>query len=65
MHKSVLLEECITGLNIKPDGIYVNGFLLRGNIDTCFKESNSYINKKIRPHEKNQLRSWAQHCTQS
>lgn len=24
-HKSVLLEECITGLNIKPDGIYVDG----------------------------------------
>lgn len=24
-HKSVLLQECITGLNIKPDGIYVDG----------------------------------------
>ena len=24
-HKSVLLEECIEGLNIKPDGIYVDG----------------------------------------
>ena len=24
-HKSVLLEECINGLNIKPDGIYVDG----------------------------------------
>ena len=26
-HKSVLLEECIEGLNIKPDGIYVDGTL--------------------------------------
>lgn len=26
-HKSVLLEECINGLNIKPDGIYVDGTL--------------------------------------
>lgn len=24
-HKSVLLQECINGLNIKPDGIYVDG----------------------------------------
>lgn len=24
-HKSVLLQECIDGLNIKPDGIYVDG----------------------------------------
>lgn len=26
-HKSVLLEECIEGLDIKPDGIYVDGTL--------------------------------------
>lgn len=26
-HKSVLLEECIEGLNINPDGIYVDGTL--------------------------------------
>ena len=26
-HKSVMLEECINGLNIKPDGIYVDGTL--------------------------------------
>lgn len=26
-HKSVLLEECIENLNIKPDGIYVDGTL--------------------------------------
>ena len=26
-HKSVLLEETIDGLNIKPDGIYVDGTL--------------------------------------
>ena len=24
-HKSVLLDETIEGLNIKPDGIYING----------------------------------------
>ena len=24
-HRSVLLDECIDGLNIKPDGIYVDG----------------------------------------
>ena len=24
-HKPVLLEECISGLNIKPDGIYIDG----------------------------------------
>ena len=26
-HVSVLLEECIDGLNIRPDGIYVDGTL--------------------------------------
>ena len=26
-HKSVLLDETINGLNIKPDGIYVDGTL--------------------------------------
>ena len=26
-HKSVLLEDTIEGLNIKPDGIYVDGTL--------------------------------------
>ncbi len=26
-HKSVLLEECLQGLNIRPDGIYVDGTL--------------------------------------
>ena len=26
-HVSVLLEECIQGLNIKPDGTYVDGTL--------------------------------------
>ena len=26
-HKSVLLDECIEGLNINPDGIYVDGTL--------------------------------------
>ena len=28
-HKSVLLDECIEALNIKPDGIYVDGTLGR------------------------------------
>ena len=26
-HKSVLLNECIDGLNIKSDGVYVDGTL--------------------------------------
>ena len=26
-HRSVLLDECIEGLNIKPNGIYVDGTL--------------------------------------
>ena len=26
-HQSVLLEETITGLRVKPDGIYVDGTL--------------------------------------
>ena len=26
-HKSVLLHECMENLNIKPDGIYVDGTL--------------------------------------
>ena len=26
-HKPVMLEECIKGLNIKPEGIYVDGTL--------------------------------------
>ena len=29
-HKPVLLTECIEGLNIKPDGIYVDG-TIRGS----------------------------------
>ena len=28
-HKSVLLDECIEGLNIRPDGIYLDGTLGR------------------------------------
>ena len=24
-HRPVLLDECIEGLNIKPDGVYVDG----------------------------------------
>ena len=29
-HQPVLLHECIEGLNIRPDGIYVDGTLGRG-----------------------------------
>ena len=28
-HRPVLLDECIAGLNIKPDGIYIDGTLGR------------------------------------
>ena len=28
-HKSVLLDECIEMLNIRPDGVYVDGTLGR------------------------------------
>ena len=28
-HRPVLLDECIEGLNIKPDGVYVDGTLGR------------------------------------
>ena len=28
-HKPVLLEECLTALHIKPDGVYVDGTLGR------------------------------------
>ena len=28
-HVSVLLDECLDGLNIRPDGIYVDGTLAR------------------------------------
>ena len=31
-HKSVLLNETIEGLNIKPDGIYVDGTLSKKNL---------------------------------
>ena len=33
-HKSVLLNETIDGLNIKPDGIYVDGTLGGGGHHT-------------------------------
>ena len=28
-HKSVLLDETVGGLNIKPDGIYVDGTVIQ------------------------------------
>ena len=33
-HKSVLLNETIEGLNIKPDGIYVDGTLVEADMHT-------------------------------
>lgn len=41
-HKSVLLEETVTGLNIKPDGIYVDGTLGGGGhaYEVCKQLSN-------------------------
>ena len=35
-HKSVLLDETIEGLNIKPDGIYVDGTLGGGDMHTKY-----------------------------
>ena len=29
-HRPVLLEECIQGLAIRPDGLYIDGTLGRG-----------------------------------
>lgn len=34
-HVSVLLEECLTGLNIRPDGIYVDGTLGGAGHSSC------------------------------
>ena len=41
-HKSVLLEETVNGLNIKPDGIYVDGTLGGGGhaYEVCKQLSN-------------------------
>ena len=38
-HKPVLLEECIEALNIKPDGIYVDGTLGGGGHSKRILES--------------------------
>ena len=34
-HKPVLLNECINGLNINPDGIYVDGTLGGAGHSAC------------------------------
>ena len=41
-HKSVLLEETVSSLNIKPDGIYVDGTLGGGghSLEICKQLSN-------------------------
>jgi len=41
-HKSVLLKECIEGLNIKEDGIYIDGTM--GGART--QQRNSKKNRK-------------------
>ena len=39
-HMPVLLNECIDGLNIKPDGIYVDGtFNMRSNNSVVFNNN--------------------------
>ena len=40
-HKSVLLKETIDNLNVKPDGIYVDGTL--GGADMPRKYANYYL----------------------
>ena len=40
-HKSVLLKETIDNLNVKPDGIYVDGTL--GGQDMPWKYANYYL----------------------
>ena len=44
-HKSVLLEETIEGLAIKPDGIYVDGTLGGGGhaYEVCRRLSNKGV----------------------
>ena len=38
-HKSVLLEETIEGLRVKPDGIYVDGTLeVQGTHGRCVQD---------------------------
>ena len=37
-HYSVLLNEVIDGLNIKPDGIYVDATLGYGGMSKCILE---------------------------
>ena len=32
-HRSVLLEETVNGLNIKPDGIYADALATRGVLE--------------------------------
>src|SRR5690554_4814010 len=40
-HESVLLQECLEGLNVKPDGVYVDGTLGGGghSVHICGKLS--------------------------
>ena len=32
--------------NAKPDGVYVNGILFKGNKDTCYDDSDPYMNNR-------------------
>ena len=43
-HVSVLLDECIENLNIRPDGVYVDGTLgLGGHTDRAQQQENQYV----------------------
>ena len=46
-HKSVLLDETIDSLNIKPDGIYVDGTLGGGghSLEICKRLSDKEIGR--------------------
>ena len=57
-HISVLLNECIENLNIKPDGIYVDGTLGLGGhseqilkrldgCDSCLRNNNSVVFQNV------------------
>ena len=47
-HKSVLLDETIEGLNIKPDGIYVDGTLGGGGhaYEVCRRLNNKICQRR-------------------
>ncbi len=44
-HVSVLLQETVDGLNVKPDGIYVDGTL--GVEDTAMKCAPDWVRRGV------------------